>query len=99
MKRDACKRAVYALTKVDGYQREEQQIARQTSMPVLGTRNGVTFLRLPLSLQRPALPGSACRCPYCAAHPDETPMWDALAVPQSGHSYPVHMPDCRDARE
>jgi hypothetical protein len=64
-------------------------------MMVLGTIGDTIFVRLPPELQTPSLPGTPCRCPYCAAHPDETPMWDTLAVPTAGdrHTATVHMPD------
>ena len=67
-------------------------------MRVMGQRGGVVFMRLPPELQTPI---DGCRCPYCAAHPDRPPMWDAVAVStvKLDHTWTVHMPDCRDARE
>lgn len=69
-------------------------------MRVLGRRGNTLFIRLPTELQTPI---DLCRCPYCAAHPNEPPMWDTLAVAQGevdrDFTWTVHMPDCSDARE
>jgi hypothetical protein len=56
---------------------------------MLETRKGTTFIRLPLSLQRPI---ADCQCPYCKGHPANPPMWDTLAT-DGETSWTVHYPE------
>lgn len=41
-------------------------------------RNKTIFVALPVALRRPIEGG--CSCAYCAAHPDQVPAWDTLAI-------------------
>lgn len=66
--------------------------------PIIAMFGGVVFVRLPAEQQRAI---DSCSCPYCEAHPDETPRWDTVAVPtdgRHGHTWTVHMPDPVESR-
>jgi hypothetical protein len=52
------------------------------------------FIALPRDQQTPISWGE-CNCPYCKAHPDQTPMWDTISAPIDGKcaAFTVHYPD------
>jgi hypothetical protein len=70
--------------------------------PIYVSDNGSTlFIPIPVELAAPI--GNTCGCPYCKAHPDEEPMWDALAIAAKPntkgggeHTWTVHFPGLRD---
>ena len=56
---------------------------------------GTLFVPIPKELAQD-IPGG-CDCPYCKAHPNETPKWDCLALPakpeaKTSHVWTVHYP-------
>ncbi len=69
------------------------------SMPVILRTKDAIYLRIDEALQRPC---DGCDCPYCKAHPNETPSWDTLAIPlkisPTDFSWTVHMPDPLEVR-
>lgn len=56
------------------------------------------FVALPVELQRTIEGG--CSCPYCKSHPNQTPMWDTLAIDAKAqrHTWIVHYPEMRQWR-
>jgi hypothetical protein len=56
---------------------------------------GTLLVALPVALQRTIEGG--CACPHCVAHPNETPMWDTLAIDAKAqrHTWTVHYPEMR----
>lgn len=73
-----------------------------THLRTLTADNGVSYayVRLPRALQQPT---DGCSCTYCRAHPDEPPMWDALAIPlyasPDDHAFTVHAPEWRPEKQ
>lgn len=56
------------------------------------TSDGTVFLPLPAAMRRPIIFG--CNCPFCKAHPNETPSWDTLAGhPDQRWTWTVHFPE------
>ena len=55
------------------------------------------FSKLPVKAQREI--GYPCGCPWCVAHPEETPKWDTFAIQIDeegrpiGDSWVVHYPE------
>ena len=56
------------------------------------TRNGTSFVALPVEAQNPIAGG--CSCQFCKANPDKQPMWDTLAIgADAPRAWTVHYPD------
>lgn len=66
---------------------------------VLGRTDETIYLRLTNQNGLAEHCSSGCTCPYCSAHPSESPKWDTLCVPikqpEKGNdfAYTVHMPE------
>jgi hypothetical protein len=66
-------------------------------MNVITRWEGAIYMRLPPDLQREITGG--CECAYCKAHPDQTPMWDTMAISANNPNrdrdwtWTLHMPD------
>ena len=57
------------------------------------------FIVAPPEARRPIEGG--CRCPYCLAHPDKTPMWDVYSVDAKAPKWAnlVHYPELADSSD
>lgn len=60
---------------------------RMNGLPVIRVRDTI-FVPLPAELRRPIDGG--CSCSYCAAHPDEIPSWDTLAISAKPKTEPTN---------
>ncbi len=51
------------------------------------------FVALPQEAWRPI--NGDCACPYCKAHPEQTPQWDTLVIDQAkaGYTSMCHYPE------
>lgn len=58
-------------------------------------RRGETIFT-PLASQAKRLIPGGCQCDWCKSHPNETPMWDTLAIDatsEHSNAWTVHYPE------